>query len=328
MAEDPSLVARVRELADLGAAGRGAPRGSGGHSRAARRAAGSDARRARHRRPRARRRAAAHCSARREPGSGPGSISSRATSGPPKSPSSARRGPLRRHRARRRLGDVPRRDHGARSRRADGRRARRADDRDRRRHGPDLDGETGSVSSSPQARTARGEEDDAPPEPARDARSRRCGPPRRHPRRPRIALLCNASTAAEIDAGLDAGAEGVGLLRTELAFLEATAWPTEEEHFERSSPRSARCAAASRRCARSTSAPTRRRPSSRGSGPRPDPDALHPTELAEQLRAIAQQAPGRSCASCSRSSSRPSRCAPFARSLRCPRADPASSSAR
>jgi phosphoenolpyruvate-protein kinase (PTS system EI component) len=46
----------------------------------------------------------------------------------------------------------------------------------------------------------------------------------------RIRLLCNASTRAEVAAGLEAGAEGVGLLRTELAFLEWHAWPTEAEH--------------------------------------------------------------------------------------------------
>jgi phosphoenolpyruvate-protein phosphotransferase len=46
-----------------------------------------------------------------------------------------------------------------------------------------------------------------------------------------VTLLCNAVTAAEVTAGLEAGAEGVGLLRTELAFLEASAWPTEDEHF-------------------------------------------------------------------------------------------------
>jgi phosphoenolpyruvate-protein kinase (PTS system EI component) len=45
-----------------------------------------------------------------------------------------------------------------------------------------------------------------------------------------VTLLCNASTTVEIDAGLAAEADGVGLLRTELAFLEATAWPTEAEH--------------------------------------------------------------------------------------------------
>lgn len=45
-----------------------------------------------------------------------------------------------------------------------------------------------------------------------------------------IALLCNAASVAEIDAGLAAGAAGVGLLRTELAFLEAPSWPTEQQH--------------------------------------------------------------------------------------------------
>ena len=51
-----------------------------------------------------------------------------------------------------------------------------------------------------------------------------------------VSLLCNASTAAEATAGLQAGAEGVGLLRTELAFLAASAWPTEDEHFAALAP--------------------------------------------------------------------------------------------
>jgi phosphoenolpyruvate-protein kinase (PTS system EI component) len=46
----------------------------------------------------------------------------------------------------------------------------------------------------------------------------------------RVRVLVNAATRAELDAGLAAGAEGVGLLRTELAFLEAAAWPTEAQH--------------------------------------------------------------------------------------------------
>jgi phosphoenolpyruvate-protein kinase (PTS system EI component) len=45
-----------------------------------------------------------------------------------------------------------------------------------------------------------------------------------------VTLLCNAATTVEIDAGLAAEADGVGLLRTELAFLEATAWPTAADH--------------------------------------------------------------------------------------------------
>jgi phosphoenolpyruvate-protein kinase (PTS system EI component) len=45
-----------------------------------------------------------------------------------------------------------------------------------------------------------------------------------------VRLLCNASTPAEVSAGIGAGAEGVGLLRTELAFLEAGDWPQDREH--------------------------------------------------------------------------------------------------
>ncbi len=51
-----------------------------------------------------------------------------------------------------------------------------------------------------------------------------------------IRLLCNACTAAEVEAGLAAGAEGVGLLRTELAFLDAGRWPTESEYIAALAP--------------------------------------------------------------------------------------------
>jgi phosphoenolpyruvate-protein kinase (PTS system EI component) len=47
----------------------------------------------------------------------------------------------------------------------------------------------------------------------------------------RITVLTNVATAAELAVGLAAGAEGIGLLRTELGFLEAAEWPSEEEHF-------------------------------------------------------------------------------------------------
>jgi phosphoenolpyruvate-protein kinase (PTS system EI component) len=46
----------------------------------------------------------------------------------------------------------------------------------------------------------------------------------------RVRVLVNAATRAEAQAGLRAGAEGIGLLRTELAFLDAPAWPTEAAH--------------------------------------------------------------------------------------------------
>ncbi|HEX2050423.1 MAG TPA: putative PEP-binding protein [Actinomycetota bacterium] len=46
-----------------------------------------------------------------------------------------------------------------------------------------------------------------------------------------IELLANVGTRAEVAAALDAGAAGVGLLRTELSFLDARAWPSEDEHL-------------------------------------------------------------------------------------------------
>jgi phosphoenolpyruvate-protein phosphotransferase len=45
-----------------------------------------------------------------------------------------------------------------------------------------------------------------------------------------IRLLANVAGKPELDVALSAGAGGVGLLRTELGFLQATAWPTVEEH--------------------------------------------------------------------------------------------------
>lgn len=46
----------------------------------------------------------------------------------------------------------------------------------------------------------------------------------------RVRVLVNAATAAEASAGLAAGAEGAGLIRTELAFLDAGAWPSRTDH--------------------------------------------------------------------------------------------------
>ena len=45
----------------------------------------------------------------------------------------------------------------------------------------------------------------------------------------RVHVLANASTVPELEEAIRQGAEGVGLLRTELLFLEATAWPTFEQ---------------------------------------------------------------------------------------------------
>jgi phosphoenolpyruvate-protein kinase (PTS system EI component) len=51
-----------------------------------------------------------------------------------------------------------------------------------------------------------------------------------------IRLLANASTPAEAVAALDCAADGLGLVRTELAFFDAADWPTEEQHREALAP--------------------------------------------------------------------------------------------
>ncbi|MEI2610360.1 MAG: phosphoenolpyruvate--protein phosphotransferase [Candidatus Promineifilaceae bacterium] len=47
----------------------------------------------------------------------------------------------------------------------------------------------------------------------------------------RIEVAANINRAADVPKGLEAGAEGVGLMRTEFLFLERTTLPTEEEQF-------------------------------------------------------------------------------------------------
>ena len=45
-----------------------------------------------------------------------------------------------------------------------------------------------------------------------------------------VTVLANVASGAEVRAALDAGAEGVGLVRTELLCLDATGWPSEDGH--------------------------------------------------------------------------------------------------
>jgi phosphoenolpyruvate-protein kinase (PTS system EI component) len=52
----------------------------------------------------------------------------------------------------------------------------------------------------------------------------------------RVRVLVNAATPAELRAGLAAGAEGAGLIRTELAFLDARSWPTRAQHVAMLAP--------------------------------------------------------------------------------------------
>jgi phosphoenolpyruvate-protein kinase (PTS system EI component) len=51
-----------------------------------------------------------------------------------------------------------------------------------------------------------------------------------------ITVLCNVASAAETRLGLAAGAAGVGLLRTEIPYLETLAWPTLAEHQAQLAP--------------------------------------------------------------------------------------------
>jgi phosphoenolpyruvate-protein kinase (PTS system EI component) len=52
----------------------------------------------------------------------------------------------------------------------------------------------------------------------------------------RITVLSNVASRPELDLALAAGAEGIGLLRTELAFLDATRWPSEQDHLDTLEP--------------------------------------------------------------------------------------------
>jgi phosphoenolpyruvate-protein kinase (PTS system EI component) len=52
----------------------------------------------------------------------------------------------------------------------------------------------------------------------------------------RITVLANVASPEELELGLRTGAEGIGLLRTELAFLDAPEWPDEQQHTEALTP--------------------------------------------------------------------------------------------
>ena len=51
-----------------------------------------------------------------------------------------------------------------------------------------------------------------------------------------VTLLCNVASAAETRLGLSAGAAGIGLLRTEIAFTGATQWPSLDDHLAQLTP--------------------------------------------------------------------------------------------
>ena len=100
-----------------------------------------------------------------------------------------------------------------------------------------VDADRGMVWLSPDAETRarlRERTERLAEQAARDRRERR--QPARTADGRTVRLLANAGTAAEVTAALEAGAEGIGLLRSELSFLEASAWPSEEEHARALAP--------------------------------------------------------------------------------------------
>ena len=95
-----------------------------------------------------------------------------------------------------------------------------------------LDGDSGVLVRSPDAnRMAAARADEVSRDTAREAaREHRLVPAETRDGR-RIVVLGNAASVAEVIEAGQQGAEGVGLLRTELGFLEARDWPSYEQHI-------------------------------------------------------------------------------------------------
>jgi phosphoenolpyruvate-protein kinase (PTS system EI component) len=95
-----------------------------------------------------------------------------------------------------------------------------------------LDGDAGSLVVEPEPELARTMAEEMR---ARQRATARDDAERELPARTRdghdVTVLVNVAGSAEVAVGLRAGAEGIGLLRTELGFMEARAWPTEAEHL-------------------------------------------------------------------------------------------------
>jgi phosphoenolpyruvate-protein kinase (PTS system EI component) len=106
-----------------------------------------------------------------------------------------------------------------------------------------------------------------------------------------ITVLCNVASAAETRRGLAAGAEGVGLLRTEIPYLESGGWPGGERQREQLAPILSQLAG-KRAVVRLLDFSGDKIPPFLASGAA-DQAGLgalldHPTALASQLRAILQ----------------------------------------
>ena len=101
-----------------------------------------------------------------------------------------------------------------------------------------VDGGAGTVVADPDAPTGRergGVSSGASP-PHAPGRWRTATYPRRRPTAAASPSSPTSPVPAELATALEAGAEGIGLLRTELAFLGAHAWPTEADHVRALAP--------------------------------------------------------------------------------------------
>jgi phosphoenolpyruvate-protein kinase (PTS system EI component) len=111
-----------------------------------------------------------------------------------------------------------------------------------------------------------------------------------------ITVLCNVASAAETRRGLAAGASGVGLLRTEIPYAEALAWPTLAEQRSQLAPILSLLAGAPATVRlldfSGDKIPPFLRGAAAGGAAQPDEGAglaallTHPTALADQLRAV------------------------------------------
>jgi phosphoenolpyruvate-protein phosphotransferase len=100
-----------------------------------------------------------------------------------------------------------------------------------------VDGDHGAIVRSPDAsRIARAKADAERTRRARDIALSRREESARTTDGHTIRVLANASTVAELREAMAQGAEGVGLLRSELLFLEATAWPGVEQQVSAMRP--------------------------------------------------------------------------------------------
>ncbi|MCA9958031.1 MAG: phosphoenolpyruvate--protein phosphotransferase [Anaerolineales bacterium] len=95
-----------------------------------------------------------------------------------------------------------------------------------------LNGRTGTLTIAPDAQAiAQAQQAQAEWQQQRETAARTAAEPAITPDGHRVEVVANVGGVADAKAAMQAGAEGVGLLRTEFLFLDRAAAPTEEEQF-------------------------------------------------------------------------------------------------